>query len=376
MKPDQRMYSLSNYTNSNICRNQSASSVWLTAYCARIFQEASFYEWENYIYIDPSVIAKAVEWVLKHQNEYGAFYETTWLPDRKYNASLNIANDHIRHRNITLTAHVLIMLDSVKDLTSGLSSKVSIAQKNAVHWLERNMDLIKEQGEAFDVAIVAYALLKSKAAFAEAAYLELSRRRREEGGLLYWGRKPIPQPPYKIENQKPFLLPRLPYEYDSENIEATAYALMVYVARQEIFMNDIVRWLNTQRLTDGGWASTSDTANSLKALIEYTSAQRIRDISNLSVTIEATSLPGKTAVLHVNDKNRAKLQYIDIPNAWGTVKVQAKGTGYAILQMHVQYNVDIAKFQTKPPVPAFDLWIRPYFFGRNMSHITFFSCQK
>nr|XP_023020660.1 CD109 antigen [Leptinotarsa decemlineata] len=357
-------------------RNQSTSSVWLTAYCARVFQEASFYEWENYIYIDPVVIAKAVEWVLKHQNEYGAFWEESWLPDRKYNSSLNIENDPIRHRNITLTAHVLIMLDSVKDLTSGLSSKVAIAAKRAIHWLERNMELLKEKGSPFEVAIVAYALMKAKAPNAETAFLELSRRQRFEGGLLYWGRDSIPQPPYKIENQKPFLLPRLPYEYDSENIEATAYALLVYVARQEIYVDNIVRWLNTQRLTDGGWASTSDTANAMKALIEYTSAQRIRDISSLSVTVEATALPGKTQVMYVNDRNRAHLQYVDIPNAWGTVKVQGKGTGYAILQMSVQYNVDVERFQTKPPVPAFDLWTKQYFYGRNQSHITYVSCQK
>ncbi|XP_074042539.1 macroglobulin complement-related [Leptinotarsa decemlineata] len=356
--------------------NQSTSSVWLTAYCARVFQEASFYEWENYIYIDPVVIAKAVEWVLKHQNEYGAFWEESWLPDRKYNSSLNIENDPIRHRNITLTAHVLIMLDSVKDLTSGLSSKVAIAAKRAIHWLERNMELLKEKGSPFEVAIVAYALMKAKAPNAETAFLELSRRQRFEGGLLYWGRDSIPQPPYKIENQKPFLLPRLPYEYDSENIEATAYALLVYVARQEIYVDNIVRWLNTQRLTDGGWASTSDTANAMKALIEYTSAQRIRDISSLSVTVEATALPGKTQVMYVNDRNRAHLQYVDIPNAWGTVKVQGKGTGYAILQMSVQYNVDVERFQTKPPVPAFDLWTKQYFYGRNQSHITYVSCQK
>lgn len=111
-------------------RNQSHSSVWLTAYCARVFQEASFlfYEWENYIYIDPVVISKAVEWVLQHQNEDGAFYEITWSPDRKYNASVNYhrqlnesyyyLDDNIRHRNISLTAHVLIMLESVKDITS------------------------------------------------------------------------------------------------------------------------------------------------------------------------------------------------------------------------------------------------------------------
>ncbi|XP_066263111.1 CD109 antigen [Euwallacea similis] len=357
--------------------NNSASSVWLTAYCARILQEASFYEWENYIYIDPVVISRAVEWVLRHQTEEGSFYETTWIPDRKYNASLNFdGRDHIAQRNITLTAHVLITLESVKDLTSGLSSKVNIATRKAISWLERNMDLIEDKGEAFDVAIVAYALMKNKAANAERAFLALSRKAIEEGGLVYFARQRIPQPPSKMENQRPFLLPRLPYEYDSENIEATAYALMVYVEKQELWVDSIVRWLNTQRLLDGGWSSTSDTANAMKALIEYTSAQRIRDISSLSVKVEATSLPGKSQLLYVNDKNRARLQHIEIPNAWGTVKVDARGTGYAILQMHVQYNVDIEKFQTQPPTRAFDLVTKQYFYGRNQSHITYVSCQR
>lgn len=65
------------------------------------------------------MIAKAVNWVLQHQSPEGAFYETTWLPDRKYNSTLVWpGHDPVQHRNITLTAHVLIMLESVKDLTS------------------------------------------------------------------------------------------------------------------------------------------------------------------------------------------------------------------------------------------------------------------
>lgn len=56
--------------------------------------------------------------------------------------------------------------------------------------------------------------------------------------------------------------------------------------------------------------------------------------------------------------------------------MQAKGAGYAILQMHVQYNVDIEKFQTKPPIESFDLNTRATFHGRNQSHITYVSCQK
>jgi CD109 antigen len=67
---------------------------------------------------------------------------------------------------------------------------------------------------------------------------------------------------------------------------------------------------------------------------------------------------------------------LQIPNAWGTVKVQAKGAGFAILQMSVQYNVDMEKYQTKPPINAFDLHTKAIFHGRNQSHINFLSCAR
>lgn len=294
--------------------NQSMPSVWLTAFCARIFQEASFYEWENYLYIDPEVIAQAVSWILKHQTPEGAFYEVTWLPDRKMNSSLNYRNDIITHRNISLTAHVLITLESVKDLTGGLGSQVALSAANAIKWLERNLKLLEDRGKPYEIAIVAYALLVAKASTAEQAFNILARHARREGGLTYWGREQVPLPPYKMENQKPFLLPRLPYIYDSENIETTAYALLVHVARQEIMIEPIVKWLNAQRLTDGGWASTQDTVWAMKALMEYTVRSRIRDVSSLTVTVEATALPGKTKTLTVNEKNLARLQTIEVCN--------------------------------------------------------------
>ncbi|XP_075216528.1 macroglobulin complement-related [Lycorma delicatula] len=356
--------------------NQSSPSVWLTAFCARVLQEASFYEWENFIYIDSELIGKAVHWILEHQTREGAFYEVTWLPDRKMNNSLNWPDDQIRFRNISLTAHVLITLDTVKDLTGGLGSRVASAQRQAVDWLERNLKLLDRYGEPYEVAIVAYALMLSKAPTAEAAFGILIKHARREGGLMYWGKEHVPPPPFKMENQKPFLLPRLPYKYDSSNIETTAYALLVYVAKQELMIESIVKWLNAQRLTDGGWASTQDTAWAMKALIEYTNRARLRDVSSLTVSVEATALPGQTKVFTVNNKNIAQLQKIEIPHAWGTVKVQAKGAGFAILQMSVQYNVDIAKFQTQPPVKAFSLHTRALFHGRNQSHITYRSCQR
>lgn len=268
------------------------------------------------------------------------------------------------------------MLESVKDLSTHLSAEVSYAQARAIQWLEKNMKLLEEMGEPFEKAIVAYALMKNKSPLAEAAFTVLVKAMRLGNGMAYCGREHLPDPPTRTENQRPFSLARLPYKYDAENIEATAYALLVYVERREFIVDAMVNWLNSQRLTDGGWASTKDTATVMKALIEYTANQRIRDVSGLSVTVEATALQGRPKVLHINDKNRVQLQTIDIPNSWGTVKVEAKGAGYAVLQMSVQYNVDIAKFQTAPPVKAFDMWTRAYFYGRNHSHISYISCQR
>lgn len=292
--------------------NQSMPSVWLTAFCARIFQEASFYEWENYLYIDPEVIAQAISWILKHQTPEGAFYEVTWLPDRKMNSSLFMREDSTRLRNISLTAHVLITLQSVKDLTGGLGSQVALSAANAVKWLEQNLKVLEMESNSYEIALAAYALLVSKASIAEQVFDILMNHKRSEGGLTYWGREKVAVPNYKTENQKPFLLPRLPYTYDSENIETTAYALLVHVARQEVQLEPIVKWLNAQRLTDGGWASTQDSVWAMKALMEYTVRSRIRDVSSLTVTVEATSLPGQTKTLVVNEKNLARLQTIEV----------------------------------------------------------------
>lgn len=238
------------------------------------------------------------------------------------------------------------------------------------------MKLLSQHGRPFERAIVAYALMKNKAPLAEEAFSILVQSVRTGNGLAYCGRVRLPDPPSKIENQRPFALPRLPYEYDAENIEATAYALLVYVQRREIIVDAMVNWLNSQRLTDGGWASTSDTANAMKALIEYTAAQRIRDVSSLSISVEATALQGLPEILHITDSNRVQLQSIDIPKAWGTVKIEAKGAGYAILQMSVQYNVDTPKFQTQPPIKAFDVNTKAFFYGRNHSHISYITCQR
>ncbi|XP_037873449.1 CD109 antigen [Bombyx mori] len=383
--------------------NQSSSSVWLTSFCAKIFQDASFNEWENFIYIDPDVISMAVSWVLDHQTPEGAFYEVTWLPNRNDNSSLvvpknsSLYREYLSHanydptivetkdsliiqRNITLTAQVVITLETVKNLKDigvreGLAARVASSQQRGAAWLERHLRALQDAGEPYALALVAHALSVARAPAADHAYRLLKQRERSEGGLVYWGKEPVPQPPYKMENQKPFLLPRLPYKYDSNNIATTAFALLACMDHQDI-NEPIVMWLNAQRLKDGGWGSTQDTYIALRALIEYTNRKRLRDVSSLTVEVDAVALGGTTRTLHVDNANLAVMQSVQIPEAWGTVKVTARGAGFAILQMSVTYNVDIPRFLTPPPLHAFELLSHQHYYGRNQSHIMFQACAS
>lgn len=50
----------------------------------------------------------------------------------------------------------------------------------------------------------------------------------------------------------------------------------------------------------------------MKALMEYTNRERIRDVSNLTVFVEATSLGGQPKVMYVNNKNLAAMQKIKV----------------------------------------------------------------
>ena len=78
-------------------------------------ETASFQDWEDYIYIDPTVFGSAVMWILNYQSEEGAFYETEYTDTPLHYAMFN--DDK---RNISLTAHVLIALAETADKLQGL----------------------------------------------------------------------------------------------------------------------------------------------------------------------------------------------------------------------------------------------------------------
>uniref|UniRef100_T1GZ38 Macroglobulin domain-containing protein n=1 Tax=Megaselia scalaris TaxID=36166 RepID=T1GZ38_MEGSC len=66
--------------------------------------------------------SRNVKWFLQHQSDDGAFYEVTWLPDRKMNKTgFTDEFGEVRQKTISLTAHVLITLATVNDLSGNKS---------------------------------------------------------------------------------------------------------------------------------------------------------------------------------------------------------------------------------------------------------------
>ncbi|GFR30237.1 CD109 antigen [Trichonephila clavata] len=358
-------------------RWNSPPSVWLTAFCARVFHQATFQEWEPFLFIDPEVIRGAVRWLLRQQSFEGAFCETTPFPyDRKMNLTSSRIKDPVKFRNISLTAHVLITLVEVSDLHGELGGEVRRAKLSAQRYLEKMLHTVRESKDPYEIAIVSYALTLVNSVDGEAAFNALDAKMRETAGLCYWSREIVPPPLIRIENNRPHLMPRLPHRYDASNVETTAYALLTHVKRQAVIQREIVHWLNGQRTTDHGWASTQDTIVALQALMEYAVQSRVRDVMDVTVTVEVPSLPGYSRQIQIDENNYSDLQTIEIPRAYGTVVVKAQGSGVALVQLSVHYNVDWKHLITQPPLPAFDLDVKASYSGRNNSHITIKSCQS
>lgn len=357
--------------------NSKSSSVWLTAFCARILYKATFQEWENFLYIDPQVITQAVAFILQHQTPDGAFYETSIQPyDRKMNLTSKSSADHVRFRNISLTAHVLITLMEVKDLRGEISGRVSTARWSAQRYLERMLHVVKSYEDPYELSIVTYALTLANSVDAEEAFNLLDAKMKEVSGMRYWSKEHVPPPKTQIENNRPYLLPRLPDTFESLNVETTAYALLTHLSKQALIQKEIVEWLNSHRLHTGGWSSTQDSIVAFQALIEYSIQSRLRDVTDIDVTIEVPSNVGFEKKVHIGQSNLAQLQAFDIENAYGPVIVKAQGSGLAIIQLDVEYNVDWPHLQIQPPVRAFDLSVQLKAYGRNSSHLEFRSCQR
>lgn len=340
--------------------HNSPPSVWLTAWVVRVFDEARFQDWDQLLYVPSEMTAGSISWLLRHQNvETGAFGETAELADRPLDTKLHPVNDR---RNISLTAQVLIALTQSMDTLEGqLRSRASDAKLSATRYLERELTSLTR---AYDVAIVAHALILVNSGEAGAAFTALKTMKRYHDNMLYWSPEIIESNRMSEEvSQRDLIQPKDPQTFDSEAVETTAYALLVYLFRDAISgdQEKMVLWLNSMRTSDGGFGSTTASLMALRALTEYSYRARLREITDLRVGVKWSARARNERSIHLTNSSVARTRRVEIDDVWGHVQLRGRGSGQALAQLHVAYGVDTWSRLLRPSRPFFRLSINEQF---------------
>ena len=381
----QRQLSYRNKDGSfRIFKSSSEPSLWLTAFVARYLHQATAQEWENYIYIDPDVIDSAISWLASKQTQEGSFVEQgSFSYDRKLDNSARpgFPLEDFRIKNVSLTAYVLIALHSVKDRAGEQAARANNARILAQRYLESllHRTTIKTAQDPFDLALVTYALQLVNSIEADEAYNYLDKHLHTQSGLRYWSTESVvPQNLINTQNNRNLIYPRTRGKFDSRNVQTTAYGLLAQIQRQSPYQRDTVEWLNTQRLSSGGWASTQDTIIALESLILHSISSDHRSVTDIKISIEAPALRdhNRESKISISETNISQVHTLNMPNAHGIFTVRAEGSGMALVSLDIKYNVDWPHLQIKPAVKAFDLDIRPSYSGRNSSNMHMDICAR
>ncbi|XP_069960338.1 CD109 antigen-like [Cherax quadricarinatus] len=347
-------------------------SVWLTAKVINILLAAQHEDWENLLYIDPKLIQKAVKFLLKYQKPDGSFREEGEITlDSKMKKTQKASS-------VPLTALVTIVIhNSLSSLQGTTRTNAVDARSRAISFLESHLMYLDD---CYHVAISAYALTLMGSPIAETAAVMLNKKKKSLGDMTYWSRTPIKTHLRRQENnQRGFLLPREPEQWDAHAVETTSYALLVFLVKDGITFETekIMRWLNAIRDWDCAFISTVDTLVAMQALAEYAFRARLRDVTDMECTVEVTAQPLQQYHISIDNSSTSSLHSFELENVWGHVNLVAKGSGQAIAQLEVTWGVDVLEFIEQPHKKYFEFSVlEKYHQFRNKSIITTTVCAR
>nr|BAR45614.1 thioester-containing protein 3 [Scolopendra japonica] len=291
-------------------------STWLTAFVVKSFGQAL-----PYITIDEKVIENSLKWLALQQAENGSFPEVGSINNKEIQGG---SSD-----GIALTAYVLLAFFQNK----GETSHGPVVMK-ALQLLEKELEALTD---LYSIVITTYALHVASSNFKEVAYQKLQAAATVKGDLRYW-QKPEPTAAGEIEVK-------------SVDVEMTSYALMTYILQNDLSeAMQILKWLISERNSNGGFKSTQDTMIAIQALAKL--AQRISD-PQVKITVTFT-YSGQQKTFSLNRENAMILQTDEIPAVEKNVNISATGYGFGIVQVSYQYNIMVSKefpaFQVNPLV--------------------------
>uniref|UniRef100_A0A8C3II12 CD109 antigen n=1 Tax=Chrysemys picta bellii TaxID=8478 RepID=A0A8C3II12_CHRPI len=306
--------------------SDSSGSTWLSAFVLRCFLQA-----RPFIDIDPYVLKKTADWIVKYQKPNGEF----WEPGRVIHSELQGGSSS----PITLTAYIMTTLFGYQN------DENTLVVANAVNFLETKL----EEGisDNYTLTLVTYALSLAKSIKAKEALDVLNRRSEQQGEFRFWT-SPAPQ---LSDSWQP----------RSVDIELAAYALLSHFQQDRLSEGiPIMKWLSQQRNHLGGYSSTQgicgnrpeemvpgnqltlpsalDTIVALQALSIFAALITSRK-TGIDLTVTGPSLEAPVT-FSVDTQNRFLLQTKEIaPMQPTAVSVSAEGVGFAIFQLNIIYNV-------------------------------------
>lgn len=145
------------------------SSVWLTSWTLMTLRDAVYPEWEEKaLYIDPNLRSDICDFLLTVQRPNGSWAElTTHLDRNKFGIRYTNISGTYQQLNLSLTAQVVIALQLNLDVRGISARYLTGAINRGKMWLEKHFRLITD---AFDMAIVTYALHLTNSADQDAAF--------------------------------------------------------------------------------------------------------------------------------------------------------------------------------------------------------------
>ncbi|XP_039481374.1 CD109 antigen isoform X4 [Drosophila santomea] len=292
-------------------KSDASGSTWLTAYVMRSFHQAG-----HYTNIDPKVISAGLDFLVSKQKESGEFPEVGKLFD---NANQN---------PLSLTSFVLLAFFENHELITKYQSAI----EKAVRYVAEEADKTDDQ---YSLAISAVALQLAKHPEADKVIAKLESVARNENGQMWWSKAPESTG----ENGRIFH-----WKPRSNDVEITSYVLLALLEKDLAEKAlPIIKWLISQRNSNGGFSSTQDTVIGLQALTKF--AYKTGSGSG-TMDIEFASAAESNNTIKVNPENSLVLQTHVLPKTTRKVDFTAKGTGSAMVQLSYRYN--LAEKEKKP----------------------------
>ncbi|XP_067945402.1 CD109 antigen-like [Watersipora subatra] len=364
----------------NLFRWSQKPNTWVTALTIdvllRVKQQSR--DLIRQMQIPQAPLEKSASWLAQQRGVIeGAVTEVGVLNNKMFESRLQVeVNGMLVPSNVSLTALTVIALS--KSVQTNQSSKADVARART-QGAGYIASLINKMDDPFELAISTYALFQSNHDQQEAALRKLTAMNRTVQDTLYWSTEDMP-----VAEVTPDLGTQI--KLDSKQIHrltaysvtTTSYALLSYLksSQSEKDINNIQKYLQSQRMNIGGWASTYDTLMAVEALSKLAALNQDRSNYNMMMTFKSDQAPDWSETVHLSRDNWFYRQKVSLPSHWGSIQAYASGHGVALMQMHTEVSYDRIDLFRKPGADYFEINYSMLTRGFNHSFIDYRICPS